>query len=171
MQWYVYLITISATAVLGWVALEFLGRPIRTFFGLRHKVCEQMRVLGNISPPKPRELAVTSRDIHAYDRAVRNVREAQRIFHDLGSQLLAFGENEPVACNALAALGLNLVAAGGGLIEFSNAYSRPNIDLLRHRDRIEKALRLTDAAPAASRQRSRRDNEIEFQPAIISPAT
>ena len=163
MQWYVFLITISATAVLGWVALELLGRPIRAFFELRRKVLEQLLVLGNIALPKPRETAVSSRDIREYDQAVRNVREAQRVFRDLGSQLLAFGENEPAARNALVAMGLNLVAAGSGLIGRSVAYSRTDTDRAGLRIQIERALRSTDAAPAASRQRPRHDNEIEYQ--------
>ena len=117
--------------------------------------------------PNPRETAVSSREIREYNQAVRNVREAQRIFRDLGSQLLAFGENEPAARNALAAIGLNLVAAGGGLIRLSVAYSRLDADRAVLRNQIEKALRLTDAAPVASRKRPRRDNEIEFQTKFV----
>jgi hypothetical protein len=161
MQWYVYLTTISATLVLGWVALELLGRPIRAFFELRRKVLEQMLVVENISLPKPRETVVSSREIREYDQAMRNVREAQRIFRELGSQLLAFGENEPAAGNAIAAIGLHPVAAGSGLIGLSVAYSRPNTDRAMLRNQIEKALRLTYAAPAVSRQRRRGADEIE----------
>src|SRR5258706_12984923 len=101
MQWYVYLITISATAVLGWFAFELLGRPIRAFFELRRKVLEQLLVLGNIALPKPRETAGSSREIRQYDQAVRNVREEERVFPDVGSQIRAFGENEPDGPNAL----------------------------------------------------------------------
>ena len=95
------------------------------------------------------------------------MREAQRIFRDLGSQMLAFAENEPDARNALAAMGWKLVAAGSGLIRLSVAYSKPGIDRAGLRNQIEKALRLTDAFPAASRQRLRRDNAIEFQTKFI----
>ena len=63
MLWYVDLMTISATAVLGWVALELLGRPIRALLDLRRSVLEQMLVVGNISLPNPRETAVSSREI------------------------------------------------------------------------------------------------------------
>ena len=110
MQWYVYLITLSASAALGWFASELLGQPIRAFFELRRKILEQMRVFGSISLPKPREMAVSSQQIREYDQAVRNVREAQRIFRNLGFRLLAFGENEPTTRNALGLLGFNLVA-------------------------------------------------------------
>jgi hypothetical protein len=77
---------------------------------------------------------------------VRNVREAQRTFRELGYQLLAFGENEPAACNATAAIGFNPVAAGSCLIELSVAYSRPSVDRAATRNQVEKALRFTDAA-------------------------
>lgn len=162
MQWYVFLITITATTVLGWVGLEVLGRPIRAFFDLRRKVLEQMLVLGNISLPKPRETAVSSREIREYDQAVRNVKEAQRIFRDLGSQMLAFGENEPAARDAVAAMGFNLVEAGRGLIWLSAACSRPGTNRAGLRNLIEKALRVTDAAPVASSRRSRRDNAVQY---------
>ena len=157
MQWYVYLITISATAVLGFFAFELLGRPIRSFFELRRRILERMLVLGSISLPKPREMAVSSREIREYDQAMRNVEEAQRIFRDLGFQLLAFGENEPAARNALGLLGLNIVAAGRELINLSEAYPRPDTDRAGLRNQIERALGVTDAASPFSRQRPQRE--------------
>jgi hypothetical protein len=162
MQWHVCLISISASAVLGWFVFELLGRPIRAFFGLRRKILEQMRVLGNISLPKPREMAVSSRQIREYDQAVRNVREAQRAFRNLGFQLLAFGENEPATCNALGLLGFNLVAAGSELIKLSEAYPGPDTDRAGLQNQIKRALGVTDAVPAASRQRSQREKQIEY---------
>ena len=160
MESYVYLTTILATAFLGWVLLELLGRPIRTLFELRRKVLEQMLVRGNIPLPKPRETAVSSREIHEYDQAMRNAREAQRIFSKLGSQLLSFSENEPGACKAF---GLNPLVAGSGLVRLSAAYSRRDTDRGVLCNQIEKALRLTDAAPVARRQFSKRRREIQYQ--------
>jgi hypothetical protein len=162
MQWYVYLITISASAVLGWFVFELLGRPVRAFFELRRKILEQMRALGNISLPKPREMAVSSPQIREYDQAVRNVREAQRAFRNLGFRLLAFVENEPATRSALGLLGFNLVAAGSELIKLSEAYPRPDTDRTHLQKQIKKALGVTDAAPAASHQRPQRETEIEF---------
>lgn len=162
MQWYVYLITISASAILGWFVLELLGRPIRAFIELRRKILEQMRVLGNISLPKPREMAVSSWQIREYDRAVRNMREAQRIFRNLGFRLLAFGENEPATSNALGLLGFNLVAAGSELIKLSEAYPRPDTDHAGLQNQIKRALGATDAASTASRQRAQREKQIKY---------
>jgi hypothetical protein len=167
MQWYVYLTTIAATLVLGLFGCELLGRPIRTFFALRRKILAQMLVLKNIPMPKPRELAISSLEIREYNRAVRNVREAQRIFRNLGFRLLAFGENEPATRNALGLLGLNLVAAGGGLIKLSEAYARPDTDRAGLQNQVKRALGVTDVAPAASRQRPQRDTAIEYQTSFI----
>ena len=167
MQWYVYLTTIAATVVLGLFGYELLGRPMRAFFALRRKILTQMFVFKNIPFPKPREAAVSSREIREYNQAVRHVREAQRIFRNLGFRLLAFSENEPATRNALGLLGFNLAAAGSGLIKLSEAYPRPDTDRGGLRNQIEKALRVTDAAPAASSQRPRRDNLIEYQTKFI----
>ena len=162
MQWYVYLITLSASAVLGWHGYELLGRPIRAFFELRRKILGQMRVLGNISLPKPREMAVSSQQIREYDQAVRNMREAQRIFRNLGFRLLAFVENEPAARNALGLLGFNLIAAGSELIKLSEVYPRPDTDRAGFQNQIRRALGVTDASLAASRQRPQREKQIKY---------
>jgi hypothetical protein len=163
MESYVYLTTILATVFLCWVLLELLGRPIRALFELRRKVREQLLVRGNIPLPKPRETAVSSREIHEYDQAMRNAREAQRVFSELGSRLLSFSENEPGACKAVAAFGLNPLVAGSGLVRLSAAYSRRDTDRRVLCNQIEKALRLTDAAPIARRQLSNRRREIQYQ--------
>ena len=168
MQWYVYLTTIAATAALGLFGYELMGRPIRAFFALRRKILAQMVVFKKTPVPKPRELASSSLEIREYDQAVAEVRTAQRIFRNLGFRLLAFGENEPAMTNALGLLGLNLVAAGSGLIKLSEAYSRPDTNRAGLRNQIKKALRATDAAPAASRQRPRHHNAIEFQTNTMS---
>jgi hypothetical protein len=167
MQWYVYLTTIAATVVLGLFGYELLGRPIRTFFALRRKILAQMLVLKKIPLPKPRETADSSREIREYNQAVRNAREAQRIFRNLGFRLLALAENEPVTRNALGLLGWNLVTAGSGLIKLAEAYSRFDIDRAGLRNQIENALRVTHAAPAASNQHPRGDNAIGYQTKFI----
>src|ERR1700743_1636896 len=116
MQWYVYLILIATTAFLGQVIIELVSRPVRAIFHLRPKALEVLLASAKISLPKPRELAISSREIPGYDRPVRNVRQAQRIFFSLGTQLLAFSENEPSIRIAMGLFGLNLVVAGHELI-------------------------------------------------------
>jgi hypothetical protein len=146
---YTYLITILAAAARSWFASELIGQPLRAFFDLRRKVLAQLCNAEAISLPKPRELAVSSRQIHDYDQAVRNVREMQRTLSNLGFELLAFGEHEPVASNVLVAMGLNPIAAGSRLIELSMTCSRIDMDRANLRDRVEKALRSPYPAGAA----------------------
>jgi len=155
MQWYVFLIAILASVLVTWVTLEVLSRPIRALIDLRRKALQQIVTFGSLSLPKPRETAVCSREIREYDQAITNVREAQRILHDLGSQLLAFSENEPAIRIAVGLFGLNIVAAGGTLIDLSESYSKPGADRARLRSEIREAL--------VTSRLSGRNTLIEFQ--------
>jgi len=141
MQWYVNLVTIAGAGILGWIVLEFLGKPIRTFFDLRDQVRAQPLLLANAAPPKPRETISTSLEIQQYDD-LKAGREAQRVLCDLGSQMLVFSENEIAACNGIATFGFDAVAAGRGLIALSNIYYRDRTDRADFSSTIEGALRL-----------------------------
>ena len=141
MQWYVNLVTIAAAGALGWIVLEFLGKPIRAFFDLRDQVRAQLLLLANVAPPKPRETISTSLEIQQYDMALKAGREAQRILRDLGSQMLAFSESEIAACNGIATFGFDAAAAGRGLIALSNTYHRNRTDRADFTSKIEEALR------------------------------
>ena len=154
MWWYVYLITIPAAAFLGQIAVELIGRPIRTALRLRHQALERMLALRDLSLPGPREAAVSSRQIREHDQAVRNVREAQRTFSDLGAQLLAFNESEPTVCNLMAVCGLDIVSAGRELIHLSCVYATAKIDSDELRHSIEEAHDAIGGALAVSRRPS-----------------
>jgi len=69
MQWYVYLITTSAAVVFSWSSLVLFGRPVRVLFHLRREILQQLLALENISAPRPRETAVSSREIREYGEA------------------------------------------------------------------------------------------------------
>ena len=157
MQWYVYLISIPAGIVLGQLALAFINRPIATALSLRHKARERILFFKGMSLPKPRELAVSSADIRDYDQAVRNLREAQRAFADLGAQFLALNESEPVLRLLMALFGLNMARAGQELNNLSDVYAIAKIDSTELRHGIEKALRATSAALTIYRHPSRHD--------------
>src|SRR5260221_9449865 len=124
MQSYLNLVTIAGAGALGWIVLEFLGKPVRAFFDLRDQVRAQLLLLANVAPPKPRETISTSLEIQQYDVALKAGREAQRILRDLGSQMLAFSESEVTACNGIATFGFDAVAAGRGLMALLNKYHR-----------------------------------------------
>lgn len=143
MQWYVYLMTASALVVFSWSSLILFGRPVQLLFDLRREVFAQLLLFRNSATPKPREKAVTSRQIREYDEAVRKLRDAERIFHDLGSQLLAFHESEPTFCAMIRLVGLDIVAAGNRLNDLAETYSRPGPERAGLRHEVENALCVT----------------------------
>ena len=94
MQWYVYLITIPAAVLLGQIAVELFGKPIRSMFRLRRKALERMLFFEKMSLPRPRELAISTQAIHEYDQEARNVRETQGTLRKLGTQFHALNKKE-----------------------------------------------------------------------------
>jgi hypothetical protein len=161
MQWYVYLITTSAVVVFSWYSLILLGRPVRELLYRRREVLKQLVALENVSAPKPREMAVTSREIREYEETMRKLREAQRILHDLGSQLLAFCESESIICAAIRLFGLDLLAAGHGLNQLAEAYSQPGRERSSLRHRVENALRVP--TPTGYRRHGRSNHLLNYQ--------
>ena len=155
MQWYVFLIAMIAAAFLGQVAVELVGRPMRSAFRLRRNALRRMQSFETMRLPKPRELATSSQAIRDYDQAVRYVREAQAIFRDLGDQLIALSEREPAIRILTGLLGLNIVVAGHELINLSEIYAAATIDSDAMRHQLEKAHHATRTALAASPRRSR----------------
>jgi hypothetical protein len=154
MQWYLSLITIAATVFLSKVAVELIGRPIRAVFRLRRDALAPLLYCRNIAPPRPREFAITSREIRGYDQAVRNLRNAERIFADLGARFLALGESEPTVRTMMGLFGLDIVAAGHELINLSQVYATATTDGDDFRRTIDDAIRAIHAALAVSRSHS-----------------
>jgi len=171
MQWYVYLITIPAAALLGQVAVELVGKPIRSVFRLRRKALERMLSFAKMPLPRPRELAISTRAIHEYDQAARNVREARGTFRDLGTQLLALSESEPIIRILMNLLGLNIVMAGHELINLSEVYATATTEGDGIRHEIEEAFHATNIALAASRRLSRNSLiKIRLEPMVLRDA-
>jgi hypothetical protein len=98
---------------------------------------------------------MSSLEIREYNQAVRNVAEAQRIFRDLGVQLLAISESEPATRTLMRLLGLNIDRAGQKLICLSEVYAKATTDSEELRREIAAAVLDTRAAFAVSRDRSR----------------
>ena len=151
MQWCVYLAAIPAIFFLGQVALELVGRPIQAILRLRHRALERMLAFRNMQLPGPRELAVSSAQIRAYDQAAQNLRQAQHTLADLGAQLLALSESEPTIHAVMALCGLDTVRAGHQLINLAEIYAAARIDSDEIRHAIEKAHQATMTALAVSR--------------------
>jgi hypothetical protein len=157
MQWYVYLITIPTVAFLVKIAVELVSQPIGKIVRLRRTVLERLLSFEDIAMPKPRELAISSRQIREYDRAVKNVREAHLVFRDLGAHLLAFSENEPTIRKVMTLFGMNLAQAGHELINLSEIYAVAKTDSDELRRDIERAFRAVSVALVSSRHSSGED--------------
>ena len=150
MQWYVYLITIAASAFLWKVAVELIVRPVQSVFRLRREALARMLSFRNMTLPRPRETAITSREIREYDQAVRNVRSAQHTLADLGARCLALSESEPSIRTLMALFGFDIVQAGHELINLSLVYATAGCHREFHHQ-IGAAFAATNAALAASR--------------------
>jgi hypothetical protein len=161
MQWYVHLMTASAAVLCCRSLLILFGRPVRVLIDVRRVVLAQLLAYQNIALPKPRESAVTSRQIREYDEDVRKLREAERVFRDLGSQLLSFREIEPTLCAVLRLFGLDIVAAGSRLNDLAQTYSRPGSERADLQHEVENALRA--AAPTRSRRQSQSSHLLNYQ--------
>src|SRR4051794_5490276 len=88
------------TAVAGWAALQFLGRPLTRFFEIRTSV---FRALAKFNDPVPGE----------QDNAAKNE------FLDSAADLVAFAENESFACWLLGFVNISPRSAASSLQNLS----------------------------------------------------
>lgn len=117
-------------AAIGWLTLEFLGRPLRRFFDLRGETVELLTRVGNIraaysqfdeevaegiftSRRESAHIELTSVELDALASARKEIRA-------LASRFCAFALNETIASKAVALIGYNALNAGQSLIGLSN---------------------------------------------------
>lgn len=155
MHWYVYPLAAFASVFLGHFLVDQVGQPIRSVLRLRRIALERMALFRKVALPRPRELATTSQAIHEHEMAVRNLRGALAAFYNLGTRLLAIGENEPAVRILMSLLGLDVVQAGRALIRLSQTCAMAGIDSHENRRVIGRALHATGIALGAFRPRSR----------------
>jgi hypothetical protein len=129
-------------AVVSWFGLEFIGRPVRQFYDLRREVRRQLAFLANVSAAEPRRQIVV--DVHGRNIAEerrQRLQEAQRIFRDLGSQMIAFAHSERPAARVVRLRGFDPAMAADGLIGLSNTLPKYGEERASHRAKIIKGLR------------------------------
>jgi hypothetical protein len=110
----------------GWVALEFVGRPVRTFFDLRSRA---KTVLLLYTDP--------------FDEDEDNPKGE---FKDLGAKLVAFDGSEMLAGWFTRLLGFNVRGAGYALMNLSNDWGKQNVAYKEYRKQIKSGLKLRDRA-------------------------
>jgi hypothetical protein len=106
-------------AALGWVALEFVARPLRRFFDMRGEVIRRLTEYGNIKP-RWREVPGDRKELELSADEIARLEMAQHVLRDLASQLVAFASNETWALYAAKAMGHDPKHAAEGLLGLSN---------------------------------------------------
>jgi len=108
---------------IGWIALEFLGRPVRKFFDLR----SQAKAL----------LSIHNDPFDEDD-------EPRKEFKELGAMLVAFDSAEVFAASLVRRIGFNPSQAGDALLNLANDWGKANVAYNEYRKSIKSGLRLKD---------------------------
>jgi hypothetical protein len=141
-------------AALGWVVLEFVGRPLRRFYDLRGEVIRRLTEFANVGA-RLREIpddsgAASGRFevLNLSAEEVSRLENAQAVLRDLASQLTAFAYNETAALYLVKATRYDPLNAASGLIGLANRIGSrgPNVgqERMSHRKRVVEGLRLRD---------------------------
>src|SRR5262249_28074311 len=90
-------------AALGWIILNFVGRPGGRYFDFLGEVIRRVTEFANVRPrwQQTRDGELRAIDIDPndmlYEKEDVRLNEAKRTFRDLASQMRAFAENESLA--------------------------------------------------------------------------
>jgi hypothetical protein len=136
-------------AAIGWLTLEFLGRPLRKFFDLRGETVELLTRIANVRAAytkfhdgfeggvfrvEPSGLELTTLELEALASARRDIRI-------LASKFRAFALNETIASKAVAMLGYDPLSAGRSLIGLSNTIDTYGKERSEQKDAVVAALK------------------------------
>lgn len=137
-------------AALGWVVLEFVGRPLRKFFDLRGEIIRRLIEFANIRArwklveDSSGAVSAEATEISLSEAEIARLEDAKKALRDLASQMSAFAENETSARLVAQLLGYNLREASAGLIGLSNSFDIYGETKAFHRKTLARALRFRD---------------------------
>jgi hypothetical protein len=125
-----------ALGALGWVSLEFVGRPVRGFYDLRRKIKTQMLRFENFQP------SLYDVDIYGVETPPQAAfRKARTILSDLSDDLISFGQSEWLAAYFVRRLGFDPVTAGLRLAVLAEELGTVHEDRAANYRAVDKALR------------------------------
>jgi len=132
-------------AVFAWIAVKFLGDPIRKFWDLRGEVARTLHDRARFVAGTPEtdmmffmhDTSIDRRNRYETPRA-----EAISTFRSLGAQLVAFSSNEFLADPVLRLLGINAREAGELLIRLALSLEERNSVNAPRYDEICSTLKL-----------------------------
>jgi hypothetical protein len=132
-------------AVIGWVGLEFVGKPFRAFFDIKKDCLEVLTLYGNVGA---REIHIRDDHLRPIDLRIvareTRLQEAEAAFRKFGSRLQAFANTETLADFALRRLGYQPLEAGRGFIGLSNTLGEHGQARNDNRKLIERSLKAAD---------------------------
>jgi hypothetical protein len=128
--------------VIGYILASFVGSPVRRLFDLSNEVRRQMHYRANVTVPKREPLLGADDGVVEFQQKQERLEEAQKVFRDLGAQLIPFGETERLACFVLRMFRIDPELAGRGLIGLSNELPTYSVARGAFRRQIEEALRI-----------------------------
>jgi hypothetical protein len=137
-----------AVATIGWLVLEFVGRPYRRFYDLRGEVIQALVQFANVRARYraiPDNVGATSGEMESLglpDDEIERLELAKNTFRELAARMSAFAENETVALWLARTVAYNPAAASAGLIGISNSLDESSPDRAFHRRTLARALRL-----------------------------
>lgn len=134
-------------AVIGWLTLEFVGRPFRRFYDLRGEIISRLAQFANVSARWKEILdddgVVSGRKEQSLSEdEIKRLEEAKGILRNLASQMRAFALNETVGGYAVRLFRYNPRKASDGLFGLSNSIDTYGSERRLHRVTIAKALRI-----------------------------
>jgi hypothetical protein len=135
-------------AVIGWLTLEFIGRPFRKFFDLRGEIISRLAQFSNVKARRkeiPDDVGAVSgnrEEMSLSEEEIERLHEAENVLRGLASQLRAFALNETFGGRAVRLLGYDPLTASGGLFGISNSLDTYSGERRFHRETIAKALRV-----------------------------
>jgi hypothetical protein len=124
-----------ALGALGWVSLEFVGRPVRGFYDLRRKIKTQMLRFENLQP------SLRDDGIAGETPTQAAFRKARTTLADLSDELISFGQSEWLAAYFVRRLGFDPVTAGRRLAVLAEELGTLHEDRAANYRAVDKALR------------------------------
>jgi hypothetical protein len=117
-------------AAIGWLTLEFLGRPLRKFFDLRGETVELLTRIANVRAAYAEFHDEISEGVtfprrensgtELNEKELEALTSARKELRALASKFRAFALNETLASKAVGLLGYDAFSAGQSLIGLSN---------------------------------------------------
>jgi hypothetical protein len=136
-----------AAVLISWTILNWIGKPLLTFFALRVEVRRIMILYDNV---KVRWMERNNTRVAAIDDEdmtpdnIEKLQKAEGQYRELGSQVRAFADTQSMTCILLGLFGFDVRKASSGLIGLSNAISTYGKTRAFQKQTINEALRFPE---------------------------